>query len=373
MQFPRQASAPTHGNLPTTIGPGEGKLSIVAWPGLLEHQWVKPFEAQTGCKVQSKNAGSSNELVAYMRQGKYDLGAVSADVGRTLIGIKAVAPLNLTLVPAVKSFLPPFRSPVATTVGAAHFGVAIHWAPDELLYNTSKVKPAPTSWGAIYASKHRGQITIPNDPMQIADAALYLMTAKPSLGIRDPYELTTRQLAAAVALLQRQRPLLSGYWNYPADEVQAFQNGHAVIGAGWPWQAATLKAAKVPVSGLVPREGVTGWIDSWMVAAKDKHPNCAYRWLQYASTPSGPGDDGEGVRCRAGQCRGLRRDGSNVDGLVRGVARESDGGVSQLDPVLEDAAGRLRARRREELHGLHGLAAGLESTHGLGGSRCQRR
>lgn len=246
---------------------------------------MKPFEAQSGCKVQSKNAGSSNELVAYMRQGKYDLGAVSADVGRTLIGMKAVAPLSLTLVPAVKSFLPPFRSPVATTVGAAHFGVAIHWAPDELLYNRSKVKPAPTSWGAIYGSKHRGQITIPNDPMQIADAALYLMTAKPSLGIRDPYELTTRQLAAAVALLQRQRPLLSGYWNYPADEVQAFQNGHAVIGGGWPWQAATLKAAKVPVNGLVPREGVTGWIDSWMVAAKDKHPNCAYRWLQYTSTP----------------------------------------------------------------------------------------
>ena len=44
-----------------------------------------------------------------------------------------------------------------------------------LLYNTTKVKPAPTSWAALYDPKYKGQITIPNNPIQIADAALYLM------------------------------------------------------------------------------------------------------------------------------------------------------------------------------------------------------
>ena len=121
--------------------------------------------------------------------------------------------------------------------------------------------------------------------MQIADAALYLKTAQPKLSIRDPFELTRQQFNAAVVLLQHQKPLVTSYWDYPADEVQAFRDGHAVIGAAWPWQAATLRAAKAPVAQATPREGMTGWIDSWMLAKKAKNTGCAYRWFQYTSTP----------------------------------------------------------------------------------------
>ena len=40
-------------NLPTAIGKGEGKLSLIAWEGYTQPEWVKPFEKQTGCKVTS--------------------------------------------------------------------------------------------------------------------------------------------------------------------------------------------------------------------------------------------------------------------------------------------------------------------------------
>lgn len=265
---------------------GEGALSIIAWRGLLESQWVKPFEKSTGCKIKATYASSSNELVVGLRTGKYDVGAVSADVGRALIDAKTVSALNLKLVPAVRTFLPAFRAPEGTTVGGKAYGVAIHWAPDLLLYDTTNVKPAPASWSSIYSSRYKGKITVPNDPMQIADAALYLRTAQPKLKIRDPYELTRQQFNAAVVLLLHQKPLLSSYWSYPADEVQAFHDGKAMIGAGWPWQTATLKAANVPVAQAAPKEGITGWTDSWMLAAKAKHRTCAYKWIQYTSTPS---------------------------------------------------------------------------------------
>ncbi len=52
-----------------------------------------------------------------------------------------------------------------------------------------KVKPAPTSWASIYSPKYKGKVTVPDNPIQIADAALYLMKTQPSLGIKDPYEL----------------------------------------------------------------------------------------------------------------------------------------------------------------------------------------
>ena len=265
---------------------GANTLSIVAWHGLLDGDWVKPFEKQSGCKVETTYVGSSNQLVAYMREGKYDLGSASADVAGLLIAAKAVAPIDVRRVPSVKAFLAPFRAPAATTVGSKSYGVAIHWASNVLLYHAKHVQPAPTSWSAIYDPRNRGKITVPNNPMQIADAALYLSKRKPSLGIRDPFELTAPQLSAVVKLLQAQKPLVSTYWDYPSDEVQQFQNGKAYLGPGWPWQAATLRAKKVAVADTAPKEGVTGWFDTWMMGAKTKSATCVYKWLQYSSRPS---------------------------------------------------------------------------------------
>ena len=42
-----------------------------------------------------------------------------------------------------------------------------------LMYNTKLVKK-PTSWSVIYNPANKGKITIPDNPIQIADAALYL-------------------------------------------------------------------------------------------------------------------------------------------------------------------------------------------------------
>jgi putative spermidine/putrescine transport system substrate-binding protein len=153
------------------------------------------------------------------------------------------------------------------------------------MYNTTKVKPAPTSWSALYSPKYKGKITVPNNPIQIADAALYLSKTKPALGIKDPYELNKTQFAAAIALLKKQRPLVKKYWGLASDEISLFKNGDATIGASWPYTTGQLRAAKSPVKEIIPREGATGWLDTWMLSAKAKHPNCAYAWYAYISSP----------------------------------------------------------------------------------------
>ena len=49
---------------------------------------------------------------------------------------------------------------------------------------------------------NKGRVEAYYGPIYIADAALYLKTHKPELGINDPYELTQKQFDAAVELLQ---------------------------------------------------------------------------------------------------------------------------------------------------------------------------
>jgi putative spermidine/putrescine transport system substrate-binding protein len=281
-------SGSTQAGLPTKVGAGEGKLTMIAWEGYLDPKWVKPFQKQTGCKVQAKYAGTSDEMVTLMRSGgggQYDMVSASGDASLRLIYGKDVQAVNTALVPGWKSFFKAFQGPPNNTVDGKHYGISLQWGPNTLMFNTKKVKPAPTSWSAIYGSKYKGRITVPNNPIQIADVALYLSKTKPSLGIKDPYELNKKQFDAAIALIKKQKPLVKKYWGLSSDEVSLFKNGDAWIGASWPITTGTLKAAKVPVREIIPKEGATGWLDTWMLSANAKHPNCAYKWYAYISSP----------------------------------------------------------------------------------------
>jgi putative spermidine/putrescine transport system substrate-binding protein len=280
-------------NLPTSIGKGEGKLNVIAWLGYTEDKWVKPFQRQTGCIVHRKYAGSSDEMVTLMRSGgggQYDLVSASGDASVRLIVGKDVQPVNVDLIPGYQQFRSQLKSPAHNTVDGKHYGVSYMWGPNTLLWNTQKVKPAPTSWEAIYNPKFKGQVTVPDNPIQIADAALYLSKSKPALGITDPYELSDKQFNAAINLLKQQQPLIKKYWSLGSDEIAMFKNGDTVVGASWPYQTSVLKTDKVPVRDSIPKEGATGWADTWMLSAKAKHSNCAYRWMKYASTAKVQGE-----------------------------------------------------------------------------------
>ncbi len=286
---PTIAQPPTAGmKPPTTIGAGEGQLNLIAWEGYTDDSWVKPFTAATGCKVNAKYAGSSDEMVSLMKGGgggQWDMVSASGDADLRLIYGGDVKPMNTALIPDFGNFQTYFKAPGYNTISGIHYGISLQWGPNTLLYSTKKFPNAPTSWSVIYDPANKGLVTVPDNPIQIADAALYLMKTKPSLGIKDPYELTQAQFDASVALLKQQRPLIKKYWGTAGDEITLFENGDVVVGAAWPYQTIQLKLdGKVSVADTIPTEGATGWGDTWMLATNAPHPNCAYLWTQYVST-----------------------------------------------------------------------------------------
>ena len=265
-----------------------GTLNMIAWEGYTQPQWVTPFEKSSGCNVKAKYAGSSDEMVTLMRSGggsQYDMVSASGDASLRLIYGKDVQAIDTSKIPDFKNFNKAFQSPPNNTVDGKHYGISLQWGPNTLLYNTKKVTPAPTSWSSIYGSTYKGKVTVPDNPIQIADAALYLMKTQPKLGITDPYELNQSQMNSTIALLKQQKPLIKKYWALASDEIDLFKNGDAVIGASWPYQTNTLIGAKAPVKDTIPKEGATGWLDTWMVSAHTKNLDCAYKWLAWISTP----------------------------------------------------------------------------------------
>src|SRR6266568_4398369 len=229
--------------VPKTIGKGEGTLNLIAWEGYLQPLWVKPFQNQTGCQVHATYAGTSDQMVTLMKNGgggQYDMVSSSGDADLRIIYAGDARPVNISLIPSWSQFFPAFKSPAFNTLGGKHYGVSLQWGPNVLMYSKRAVPAAPTSWSVIYSSKYSGQVTIPDNPIQIADAALYLKAHQPSLKITDPYELTQPQFQASVSLLAKQRPLIKKYWDLASQEISEFKNGDAVIGAGWPYQVSAL-------------------------------------------------------------------------------------------------------------------------------------
>ena len=79
-----------------------------------------------------------------------------------------------------------------------------------LMFRTDDVPEDTNSWGVIWEddqlAKYKGKISIYDDSIFIADAALWLKATQPDLGIDNPYQLTQEQFDAAVALLKKQAP-----------------------------------------------------------------------------------------------------------------------------------------------------------------------
>jgi putative spermidine/putrescine transport system substrate-binding protein len=272
-----------------SIGAGEGQLNLILWDGYADKSWADPFTAATGCKLNLHPAGSSDEMVSLMKDGgggQWDMVSASGDADLRLIYSGDVKPMNTDLIPDYQNFQAYFKSPPYNTISGVHYGISLQWGPNTLLYNTKKFTTAPTSWSVIYDKAYQGLVTVPDNPIQIADGALYLMKTKPSLGITDPYELTRPQFDATVALLKSQQPLIKHYWSLAADEITLFQNQDVVVGAAWPYQTIQLKGLPngSDFADTIPQEGATGWADTWMLATKAAHPNCAYMWAKWVST-----------------------------------------------------------------------------------------
>ncbi|KJK05216.1 MULTISPECIES: putative ABC transporter substrate-binding protein YdcS [Pseudomonas] len=286
------------------VGAGEGQLDIVAWPGYIErgesdkaYDWVSGFEKQTGCKVSVKTAATSDEMVSLMTKGGYDLVTASGDASLRLIAGKRIQPINTALIPNWKNLDPRLKDGAWYVVNNQVYGTPYQWGPNVLLYNTDIFKQAPTSWSVVFEPQNlpdgkpnKGRIQAYDGPIYIADAALYLKSAKPELGIQNPYELNETQYKAVLDLLRQQQPLVHRYWHDATVQMSDVKNEGVVASSSWGYMVNTLKADKQPVSSTIPKEGATGWADTTMLHAEAKHPNCAYQWMDWSLQPKVQGD-----------------------------------------------------------------------------------
>jgi putative spermidine/putrescine transport system substrate-binding protein len=278
-----------------TIGTGEGAVNILAWAGYAEDgstdpkvDWVTPFEKKTGCQAKVQVANTSDEMFEKMGTGEFDVVSASGDSSLRMIYAGKVAPVNTDLLVNYPDVAPFMKMQKWNSVDSVAYGMPHGWGAQLLGYRTDVAKPAPDSWSVVYdpSSPYKGKITLYDSATDaIGAAAVYLMATKPDLGIKNPYALDDKQFKAATDLIKSIKPNVGSIWSAYADAQKALENGSTVVGSTWQIIINLALLDKAPVGSVLPKEGATGWADTWMVDAKSPHPNCAYQWMNWITNP----------------------------------------------------------------------------------------
>jgi len=269
---------------PTPLG---GQLNVMVWEGYTDSLFTAPFERACGVKINSTFMGSSDDLVAKLRAGgaqTFDLISPSSDAVTQIIQAGLASPLDLARVPSFDDLMPSFRALPLVRRDNKVFGEPWAFGPNPLIYDSTKVKPAPTSWSVLWDDKYKGKVSLQDDIASVYMVAQYL-------GMDDPndksklYNLSDDQLAQVKAKLIELRPHIRKYWSTAGDLTQLFQSGEVVLGEGWPLMTNQLRRAHYPAGEVIPKEGTTAWADHWVLTSGAQNLDAAYAWLEYAAQP----------------------------------------------------------------------------------------
>ena len=190
--------------------------------------------------------------------------------------------------PNYADIFPGLKDQPWNTVDGVNYGIPHGRGANLLMYSTDKVTAGADSLGDHVRARlaAKGKVSAYDSPIYIADAAVYLMATQPDLGINDPYALDQTQFDAAIALLEQQKPLIGEYWCGLPQADAGLQGGHhgrRHVVAGHRRTSAA--ADGTPVATVKPKEGATGWSDTWMVAKDTENINCSYKWLDWIVSP----------------------------------------------------------------------------------------
>ena len=281
----------------SAVGDGEGKVTVLAWPGYVEDgttspdvDWISSFEEETGCQVTVQTFGTSDEAFTLFQTNptQYDVISASGDATLRLVAGGFVQPVNVDLIPSYAEIFADLKDKDYNTVDGVHYGVPHGRGANVLMWRTDEVTTAPTSWSALFdpASEFAGKFSVYDAPIYIADAAVLLMKTNPELNIKHPYALDETQFAAAIDLLEKQKPAVGEYWGDYTKQISSFQNGNTVIGTSWQVIANVLAGSDppTPIEVVKPVEGATGWSDTWMINSKTPNINCSYKFVNHITS-----------------------------------------------------------------------------------------
>ena len=233
---------------------------------------VSAFEELTGIKVNYTTFDSNESLYAKMKSGgaSYDVIFPSDYMVGKLIAEGMLAPLDYDNIPNIAAIGDEYLGWDFDPDNA--YSVPYMWGTTGLIYNTTMVDEAPTSWSALWDVQYAGNVLMFNNSR---DA--YAIAAKRAGLSLNPSSV--EEVDQVMKDLQDQKSIVQAY---VMDEIfDKMEGGEAAMAPYYAGDALTMIEDNPDLAFVHPEEGVNFFVDSMCIPATSKNKEAAEMFINY--------------------------------------------------------------------------------------------
>ena len=238
---------------------------------------LSAFEELTGIEVNYTTFDSNESLYAKMKSGGavYDVIFPSEYMVGKMAAEGMLAPLDYTNIPNFANIGSDYTGwdfdPENT------YSVPYTWGTTGLIYNTTLVDEAPTSWAALWDVQYANNVLMFNNSR---DA--YAIAAK-----KIGHSLNPQSVDELTEVMQELKDQKSVVQAYVMDEIfDKMEGGEAAMAPYYAGDALTMIADNPDLAFVHPSEGVNFFVDSMCVPANSKNKAAAELFINYMCEPS---------------------------------------------------------------------------------------
>lgn len=252
----------------------EAKLNFYNWDTYIGETTLDEFKKASGVDVNMSLFATNDELFAKLRAGNpgYDVIVPGSEFVERMIKADLLMPLDHAKIPNMKNISPEFISDAPYDPGRK-FSMPYTWLVIGIAYRKSKVKAAPDSWGALFASDaHKGRIAVMSDASE-----LYRHVFK-YLG-KSANNPTPELIKEAEAILMKQKPNIKAFHEDNGQDM--LLSGEVDLVMEYNGDIAQIMAEDDDVAFVVPKEGSLKQSDTLAIPKGAPHPGNAHAFINF--------------------------------------------------------------------------------------------
>ena len=246
----------------------EDHPTVFTWSGYEDDGFYGSYMAKyDGEKPNFAFWGDEEEAFAKMRAGfKVDITAPCSYKISHWNDAGILAPIDTERLSNWSEIIPSLKEVPGTVINGDRMWVCEDWGQTSITYRTDLVDIEEESWGLLWDKRYAGRLSMIDSLIDgVMVAAIYG-------GAKDPFNLTTDEMAMVKELLKEQLPLLRFYSNSMTEVNQALASGEVVAAVTFNDSALELTNQGLPVRFMVPKEGAMTWTCGISLMA-DADPN----------------------------------------------------------------------------------------------------
>ena len=233
-----------------------GEVTVYNWGEYIDESLLEQFEEETGIHVNYKLYPDNETLYSTLQSsvGEYDVIIPSDYMVARLIDEGMLEKINFDNIPNFANISDSYRNLDYDPTN--EYSVPYTWGTVGLIYNTTMVDGAPTSWDVMWDPQYKGQILMFDNSRDAIGIALK------KLG----YSFNTTdeaQIKEAVDLLIEQAPLVQAY---VMDQIfDKLEVGEAAMGPYYAGDAITMIESNPDLAFVIPEEGSNLFVDAMCI------------------------------------------------------------------------------------------------------------